>query len=461
MKKILHSLGLSLATALLVISAQAQKTPPPAGGTPHDFKLSEKKVAILPNGLKTTLVKYGTLPKASIALVIKTGNMHDPTGQPGLADFTGKLIKEGTKGMDFKAISAKAASMGGEVSLSVGMEQVMVSGSVLAEFAPEFISLISDMVMNPAFPEGQVSRIKDDILRDLAVQKTVPQNQADEKFSRILYATHPYGIGSPSDDQVKTYSATDARKFHEVNFGAKRSVLYVVGQYDEQAVNAAIAAGLAKWKAGQAVSYPPLAVTYKRDTAIIERKGAPQTTILVGGPISGPTDKDYVAQLVTNSILGGAFGSRITSNIRENKGYTYSPYSYLHTQKGATYWAESADVTSEHTVESLQEINKEIKLLQSTPPSADELKGIQNYEAGIFVLRNTAPFSMINQLNFLDKYGLPDSYLSNYVKNIYAVTPAQVSQIARERLKPENMSLVLVGDREQILEQARKFGWKF
>jgi zinc protease len=461
MNKRKHTIGLAIAAAMMVLTVQAQKTPPPEGGTPHDFKLSEKKVAVLPNGLKTTLVKYGTLPKTSVAIVIKTGNVHEPAVQTGLADFTGKLIKEGTKGMDFKAISSRAASMGGEVSLTVGMEQVMVSGTVLSEFAPDFIRLISDLVMNPLFPESQAGRIKDDILRDLSVQKTVPQTQADEKFNKIIFGNHPYGRGLPTDGQVNAYSAAEARKFYDANFGARRSIIYVVGQYDEKAVNEAIATGLAKWRPGPAVTYSPVVTAYKRDTAIIDRKGAPQTTIQVGGPVMMPTDKDFIAQSVANSLLGGSFGSRITTNIRENKGYTYSPYSYVQNRRGGSIWAESADVTSEHTIESLQEINKEILRLQATPPSKEELQGIQNYEAGIFVLRNTSPDGIISQLNFLDKYGLPDSYLGNYVKSIYAVTPAQVSQITRDRLKPENMTLVLVGDREQILEQAKKFGWKF
>jgi predicted Zn-dependent peptidase len=461
MKKIFQLTSFMILGALLTFSSQAQKVTPPTGGMPHDFKLSEKKIATLPNGMKTTLVKYGSLPKASIALIVRTGNMHDPSGKNGMADFTGKLIKEGTKALDFKSISAKAASMGGEVSLSVSMEQVMLSGSVLSEFAPEFIKLIGEMVMNPALPESQSARIKDDMLRDLSVNMTVPQNQAEEKFSKLIYGSHPYGAGMPTEAQVKAFTIADARSFHQANFGAKRSIIYVVGQFDEKAVNTAIASGLAKWKSGPALSYPTVTAKYSRDTAIIDRKGAPQTTIQIGGPVNGPTEKDYVAQSITNSLLGGSFGSRITSNIRENKGYTYSPYSYVQSRKGASFWAESADVTSEHTIESIQEIVKEIKKLQSTPPEKEELQSIQNYESGIFVLRNTDPFGIINQLSMLDKYGLPDSYLTNYVKSIYDVTPQQVSQIAKERLKTENMSLVLVGDRQQILEQAKKFDWKF
>jgi predicted Zn-dependent peptidase len=160
-----------------------------------------------------------------------------------------------------------------------------------------------------------------------------------------------------------------------------------------------------------------------------------------------------VPLLITNSLLGGSFGSRITSNIRENKGYTYSPYSSISNRKGSTLWFEMADVTSEHTVDALQEIEKEIKKLGSDPPSKEELQGIQNYEAGIFVLRNSTPAGIIGQLNFLDLYELKDTYLTNLVDNMYSVTPEKVSQTVRDYINYDKMIKVLVGDKDAINQQ--------
>src|SRR5690606_7188571 len=132
------------------------------------------------------------------------------------------------------------------------------------------------------------------------------------------------------------------------------------------------------------------------EIAVIDRPNAPQTTIMLGLPTLDPSKEDYVPLAVTNSLLGGSFGSRITSNIREDKGYTYSPRSVISTGYRVALWYEQADVTSEHTGASLQEISKEIKRLQSEPPSAEELKGIQNYEAGVFVLQNSTPQGIIS-----------------------------------------------------------------
>ena len=448
---IIAALGLALWQPAL-----AQKQTPPPGGAAKDFKLSEKKVQTHANGLKTMLVHYGELPKVTVSLIVKTGNVHEGAGQIWLADLTGRMLREGTASMNFAALSKKAAMMGGSLNVSVGATQTTISGSVLSEYAGDFIRLLSDLVMNPAFPASELERLKGDFKRRLVTQKAVPQAQAQEEFFAALYGDHPYGKIFPTEEMINSYTVQMVKDFYNNNFGAKRSVLYVVGKFDEKAVNSAISSSLTKWKAGPAVSYPPVKPVAAKDTLIVDRKGAPQTTLMVGLPVITPDNKDYVPLLVANSLLGGSFGSRITSNIRENKGYTYSPFSSITNRKGSAVWYEQADVTSEHTVDALHEIEREIKRLQAEAPTKDELQGIQNYEAGIFVLQNSTPSGIIGQLNFLDLYGLDDSYLNNYVKNIYKVTPETVSQMVRHYIDYNKMIKVMVGDKDSINKQVEK-----
>ena len=451
-----HIFLIALACITGIAPVLAQKELPPVGGKAKDFKLSEKKVQTYANGLKSTLVPYGQLPKATISLVIKTGNIHEGPNQVWLADLTGRLLREGTATMNFAALAKKAAMMGGSINVSVGSTQTTIAGSVLSEYAPDFIKLITDLVMQPAFPASELDRLKGDFKRRLVTQKAVPQAQAQEQFMQAVYKDHPYGRLFPTEEMLNSYTLQMVKDFYNANFGAKRSVLYVVGKFDEKAVSAAIASGLTKWKAGPDVSYPPVQAHPVSDTLIIDRKGAPQTTVMVGLPVIAPDNKDYVPLMVTNSLLGGSFGSRITSNIRENKGYTYSPSSAVQNQKGSSLWIEQADITSEHTVDALMEIEKEIKRLQVEAPKEEELQGIQNYMAGIFVLQNSTPQGIIGQLNFLDLYGLDDSYLNNYVKNIYKVTPQIVSQIVRNYIQYDKMAKVMVGDKTAIQQQVEK-----
>ena len=452
MKKIFY---ITVIASLIACIATAQKETPPEGSVAKDFKLSAKQIQKYANGLQSTLVHYGTIPKVTISLVIKTGNVHETTNQIWLADLTGRLLREGTAKMNFAGLSKKTAMMGGSLNITVGLAQTTISGSVLSEYAPAFIQLISDLVINPAFPASEVERLKSDLKRRLSVQKAVPQSIATEKFFEAMYGNQRYGKTFPTEQMINSYTAETVKEFYDQNFGAKRSVLYVVGSFDEVAVKKAISGSLTKWKEGAEVNYPKITALPVNDTMIIDRKGAPQTTVMLGLPILTPDNKDYIPMVVTNSLLGGSFGSRITSNIREDKGYTYSPFSTLNNRIGSSTWYEQADVTSEHTVESLLEIEKEVKKLGAIEPSKDELKGIQNYEAGIFVLQNSSPAGIIGQLNFLDLYGLPDSYLDNYVKNIHAVTPSKVTQTANTYIQYDKMAKVMVGDKEGIEKQIK------
>jgi len=443
-------------TALIILvwsNLEAQKQTAPAGGTPKDFSLPEKKITTLPNGFGSALVQYGDIPKVTINLIIKTGNVHEAANEVWLADLTGELMKEGTTTMDFKTISRKVAGMGGEVNVNVSADQFTISGSVLSEFAPGLIKIISDIAMNPAFPPSELERLKKDLKRQLAVEKTRPQAQAQEKFFQIIYKDHPYGRFFPTDEMLSSYTIDKVKDFYGKNFGAKRSVLYVAGKFDAASVEKAVEESFSQWKAGPEISYPPATQVRTNEIATIDRKNAPQTTILLGLPTLTPNHADYVPLQVTNSLLGGSFGSRITTNLREDKGYTYSPFSTIQNRKGVSVWYEQADVTSEHTGESLQEIAKEIRRLQNEPPSKEELTGIQRYQAGIFVLQNSTPSGIIGQLNFIDQNGLDDTYLTNRVKNIYAVTPEKISQMTKDHFKYEDMTLVMVGDKKLLDKQ--------
>jgi zinc protease len=442
-----------LLTGIACSTVFAQKQTPPPGGTPKDFVLPQKKLDQLPNGVRSQMVQYGDIPKVSVQLIVKTGNVHEGANEVWLADLTGFLMKEGTTTMDFKTISRKVAAMGGDINIGTGADQTYITGSVLSEFAPDLVRIMADLVMNPSFPASEIERLKDDLKRQLSVDRSVPQSLAQEKFFGAIYEDHPYGRIYPTESMINSYTIEMVKGFYEKNFGAKRTVVYVVGKFDEGATSKAITDSFSGWKEGPEISYPPVKQTRTNKVTMIDRPDAPQTTIMIGLPTLTPKNNDFVALQVTNSLLGGSFGSRITSNIREDKGYTYSPFSTINNNKGVSVWYESADVTSEHTGASLQEISKEINRLQKETPPKAELEGIQKYMSGIFVLQNSTPGGIINQLNFIDIHGLDDSYLTDRVKNIYAVTPEKVSQMTKDYFKYEDMTLVLVGDKKLLDKQ--------
>lgn len=451
-------LTVSLAAALCAASAAAQKQAPPAPGTPKGFRVPAPREFKLDNGLEVTLVDYGTVPKATVELSVLTGNASEAANQVWLADLTGDLMAEGTTSKSATDISLAAARMGGSLDINVGPDRTEVAADVLSESAPEMALLIADVVRNPKLPEAEVSRLKADMLRNLSIAKSQPQQLALEKFRGLMYPQHAYGRVFPTPEMVQAYTAANVRSFYDANFGAARSHLYVTGKFDGAAVEAAIRQAFGDWKAGPAATSVKPSPKSARAIHLVDRPGAVQSTILLGVPVVDPSHPDFVPLAVTNTLLGGYFSSRITSNIREAKGYTYSTSSQLSTRYRDAYWAQAADVTTNVTGPSLKEIFFEIDRLQKDPPSADELKAVQNYLAGVFVLQNSSRPGIINQLEYVDLHGLPADYLNTYVQKVYAVTPADIQRMAAKYIQDDLATIVVVGDRKVIEEQIKPYG---
>jgi len=438
-------------------TAQAQKEAPPPVGTPKDFKLPAKREFTLPNGVAVTLVPFGTVPKATVSLAVRTGRIDQRENEVWLPELTADLMNEGTATKTSAQVAEQVAGMGGTINVGVASDVINIGGEVLSERAPEMVRLVAEVARTPRLPESEIERIKGDRLRNLAIAKSQPQPIASEKFREMLYGDHPYGRLFPTEAELQGFTIAQVRDFHARNFGAVRSHLYVAGVFDAAAVEAAIRQAFGDWKRGPAPTSRPPAPKSQRTLALIDRPDAVQSTVIIGLPVPGAADKDYIPLEVTDALLGGSFGSRITSNIREDKGYTYSPFSAVANFRGESYWYEQADVTTAVTGASMKEIFGEIERLQNEAPPAAELDGIKNNLAGIFTLQNGSRGGIIGQLSFVDLQGLDDSYLTNYVRNVLAVTPQEVQRIAREHLRPERMAIVVVGDRKTVAEQVAPY----
>ncbi|HYO75412.1 MAG TPA: pitrilysin family protein [Thermoanaerobaculia bacterium] len=460
MKKTTTMLAMLFAatTAIAQQPATAQKQTPPAPGTPRNFAVPEIRRFALPNGLQVRFVPYGEVPKATVRLVTQTGNVDESATETWLADVTGSLMEQGTATRSAEQIARDVALMGGSLDVAVGVNQITVGADVFSENAEEALALIADVARNPRLPESELTRIKADLARNLSIQRSQPGPLASEKMSQVLFGNSPYGRMFPTEQQLQGYTAEQVRAFHERNFGAARSFVYVVGRFDAAATEAAVRAAFNDWKAGNAPTRPSVTPNARRAVYLIDRPGAVQSTLYIGLPIADATGPDYLPITVMNALLGGSFGSRITSNIREQKGYTYSPTSSVTTRLGAASWAEIADVTTNVTGASIKEILFEIDRLRGEAPSATELRGIQNYLAGTFVLRNSSRPGIASQLAFLDLYGLSEDYLRNYVQRVYALTPGDVQRMAQTYVDPSKLAIVVVGDRAQVTEQLKPYG---
>lgn len=434
-----------------------QREQPPEGGPPKPFHLAQTEDFTLANGMRVTLVPYGIVPRVAIRAYVNAGGIDEAANQVWLSRLTGLLMKEGTKTRSAEQLAGQAADCGAQLDIEPGIEFTSIGGVPLSDHTTQFIALVADVLQNPSLPASEVTRLKADLARELAVSKTQPDELAQERFLETMFPNSPYGRVFPSESQLQGYTAENAQAFYRDNFSAARTHLYVAGKLDP-GLREAIQKAFDGWPKGAqppAVSANPVKA---HSFALINRPGAPQSTLYIGLPVADPTSPDYIPLDVMNALLGGSFASRITSNIREQKGYTYAPRSQISTRTHLAYWVETADVTTSVTGPSMKEILYEIDRLRKESPSAQELKGIQTYLAGLFVLRNTiSPDAVIGQLHFVDSQGLNRSFLTEYVQKVMAVKPPDIQAATEKYLAPDKMAIVVVGDKSKIADQVAPY----
>ena len=448
-------------TALMLLSFVfnlfAQKETPPAGGPPKAFVFPSAETYSLKNGMRITLVPYGSVPKVQIVANIRAGSLNEKAEQRWISEMVASLLKEGTATHSAEAIARETADMGGSIFTGAATDKTTIGGEVLSEFDTRFLTLMADVILNPKLAAEDLETIRTNKLQEMTISKAQAGTIALEKFRQVIFPNHPYGEIFASETVIKNYKLEDVKAFYNDNYGAARTHLYVVGQFDGAKVKSTIEKLFGGWKKGAPAIRNVPTINAKRSLTVIDRPNSPQSTIYVAMPAVSPSDSDFVKFIVMNNILGGSFGSRITANIREDKGYTYSPGSTVWNRYKTGYWYESADVTTQFTGASIKEILFEINRLRTEPPSDAELQGIKNYMTGIYVLQNSTRGGVINQLENMNYNELDKNYIDSYIQKVNAVTPQDVQSMVQKYLTEDKMTIVVVGDKSKITDQLKPY----
>jgi predicted Zn-dependent peptidase len=435
--------------------AQAQVNEQPPIGEPVAFELPETRHFSLENGLEVTFIPFGLAPTVDISLQIRAGNIDDGE-QTWIADLTGAMMEEGAGGRSKEEISETIAAMGGSIDIGIGRHSTGISTGVLSQYGPEAVHLVASVAMAPNLDPDAFDRVRANLVRNVDVARAQPGPVATEAYYRLLFGPgHPYGNTLPTEDQLRSYTMEDVTAFYREHFGAGRARLYIAGRFDAAAMEAAVRDAFESWDAGAPDNARPARPGHGPVVQFIDRPGAPQTTLRLGFPATGIGDPDAPELTVMNALLGGSFTSRLTRNLREDKGYTYSPGSGLTWMLDGGVWTFNADVTAADTAAALRETFAEIERLQGEVPPHEEAEAIRSWLAGIFILQNASTGGLIGQLSQRDLYGLPEDYLDRYVPNILAVSDAEISGAAQTYLPLDRMVLVLVGDLATIESDVR------
>lgn len=419
-----------------------------------------RTVRKLDNGLEVVLAEAREFPKIDAQLFIRSGNAFVARHTPGLADLATVVVRAGTTSRTSRRIEEDLRRMGADLSTSAGADSSVISIAGLSEFSDGLLELVADLASNASFPEEDFERERRHKLESLRVERTNPSFLASERFRRVLFGDHPYAIVAPDEQQLAGYTREQLVEFYSHHYSPSNALLVIVGDFSTAAILDQIERHFGGWKEHEphpSVSLAPPRLK-GRSVHLVHLPGTVQTQIVAGNMAITRRSPDWHRLALANSIYGGAFHSRLVINIREQKGYTYSPRSGVTALRQHGYFSVSAAVRNDVVAASLAEIFYEMDRMRALPVSQEDLDGARNYMSGVFSLGVATHDGLLGQIStvYLDR--LPGDYLETYRQKIRALTAGDVLEAARQHIDSTNSQIVVVGDRDQIAAQAALFG---
>ena len=414
----------------------------------------------LANGLEVVLVESHTIPKFTGELYFRSGNAAAVAQAPGLAEITATVVRTGTEARSSRQIEEDLRRIGADIGTSAGADTSAIGFNGLVEFSSDLLKLVAELAQQAAFPADEFERERRQMIEGLRIARTTPSFLANERMRRVLFGAHPYAIIAPTEQQVKEYQLAQLNDFYRAHYRPGNALLIGVGDFSSPQMMEQIERIFGSWKPAEvpalsAVSPPP---SHGRQVHLVHLPESVQTQVLVANHAITRKHTDWQRLALANSIYGGAFNSRLIINIREQKGYTYSPRSGVHALRQHGYFSVNAAVRNDVVAATLTEVFYELDRMRSLPVGEDELSDARTYMSGVFSLGLATQEGLASQLSNVYLYDLPEDYLETYRQRIRALKAADVLTAARAYFDSANAQIIVVGDRSQMADQARLFG---
>ncbi len=416
--------------------------------------------ARLANGLAVVLAESHTIPKFHGELFLRAGNADASHRAPGLAEMTATVLRTGTARRLSRQIEEDLRRLGADLSSHAGADNSAIAFAGLSELAEPLLALVNELAREAAFPEPEFERERRQKLEEVKLSRTQPGFLASERLRKVLFGVHPYGQVAPTEEQVAAYKRDDLLAVYREFYTPENALLLMVGDFDSAAMLQTIEKVFGAWSGKKPII--PLAPEPPkprgRRVHLVHVPGAVQAQVLAGCHAITRKHPDWIKLGLTNSLYGGAFNSRLVMNIREDKGYTYSPRSGVTPMRQYGYFSVSAAVRNDVVAASLTESFYELDKLRALPVPEPELADARNYVSGVFSLGLATQDGLLSQLATVALNDLPDDYLETYREKVRALAPDDLLATARKYLDSANMQIVVVGDRTVIEPQAALFG---
>lgn len=415
----------------------------------QEVRLPAVDTYTLDNGIPLYRVAVAQQPVLRIELILEAGTWQEqttPVARPSSAFFAMKMLAEGTKNRSSVQISEYVDRYGAFLELNSGPDRASIVVYCLTRFLPDMLPLLRELLTEPTFPQKEFDDLRNITVQNLRINYEKNAYLAGVAFREQVFGTqHPYGR-SQHPETVDQLTRADVVNFYErVMQGQPFRILLAGHATEAELVLINRELGQLPLRTATLPVHVPDIDTDPKHSLLIEKADSIQSSIRLGRRLFTRSHPDFFPMLVTNEILGGYFGSRLMKNIREEKGFTYGISSNMPSFRREGYFLIGTDVNKENTLQTLEEIRKEIHRLQTEPVGADELETVQNFMAGEFVGSLTTPFDVADRYKVILLDGLPADFLTTYIDRLRAVTADDVMAMARHYLSENQLLEVVVG----------------
>ncbi|HTR25728.1 MAG TPA: pitrilysin family protein [Terriglobales bacterium] len=462
--KIARSLIAFLFLAATFTYAQKEHALPkelPPYGPLAPVRAPEVKTIQFENGLTVWIVSRSGFPKATVELVVRGGLAADPKDRPGIAEVLANAVTQGTKARTARQIAEQIQAAGGDLSASATRDGIIVSTSVLADEFTQALPVLADVAANASFPDNEVAIAKRNVNDSLRQNEADPTFLANRALAKEIFGDHPYSVVSPTHASIEQTTPTELRQEFARRFQPRQALLIVVGPLSASEAEGAVRKAFESWKAGQGSAVPETPkpeMKFVHSVFLVPRPGSVQTTLGLG--FSGPRrrDPDYEAAQTANAVFGGMFGSRLTLNIREDKGYTYSPGSALRTYRQAGFFSTQADVRNAVTGASFNEMTYELNRMATVAPTETEMTQARRFLVGLLAIGLQSGAGLANQLTSYWVDGLPPEEIGKHSERLEKASPEEVAAAARKYFSAARATVTAVGEEKVVKQELEPFG---
>lgn len=435
---------------------------PPAPGPirPLVFPTIERRR--LDNGLAVLAARHGNFPLVTAMLVVDAGAAGDPARKAGLAKLTTDALETGTRTRSAEQIAWELEHLGIEIDATATWDAAILSVTAPRQRLDAALELFADIVRHPSFPEAEVERLRDEQLATIMQNRKEPRTLANDMAAHFIFAEGvPYGrplIGTTASVQALTRD--DVEAFYRTHYLPNASSLLFVGDIDADTAHSLADRHFGEWPAGQPTTaeFEVVPGVDTRTIFIVDRPGSVQSEIRIGDVGVARHHEDYFPLLVMNTILGGAFTSRLNLSLRERHGFTYGARSGFAFRKRPGPFIVQVAVATEVTARAVEEALKEMAALRDEGASEKEVAAARDYLRGVLPLQLQTTEQLASRLADIVIFDLPDDYFQQYRQRIAEVSPEDVHRVAREHLRLDRLAIVIVGDAERIASSLEDLG---